>query len=154
MIKFMFAVMLLLVCAAAVARAYECDSPTCPEECPVGSFYYTNFSGLEFCVFDGIKLPAGAAASCGEVAPTIDRKIGWIGYSFPLAGNGGHQCSAGFSRAADTGGRGLCVAAAWPAHAGVFSYCGYLTSGCDPDYGCYEGYGWPSAALLRAPGTK
>ena len=142
MIKFVFtaAALFLLLCTAA--HAYECDSPTCPEECPLGAFYYTNFAGVEFCVFDGIKLPTGAAAVCSEVAPTAQRKIGWIGFSFPLAGNEGYQCSIGFSRAVDDGGRGLCVAAAWPAHAGVFSYCGYLTSGCDPDYGCYAGYGW------------
>jgi hypothetical protein len=140
MTKFTAAVLLLLVCTTA--RAYECDGPTCPEECPVGSFYYPNFAGLEFCTFDGIRLPAGAQAECREVASTAKRKIGWIGFSFPLAGNEGYQCSAGFSRAADEGGRGLCVAAVWPAHDGVFAYCDYLTTACDPQYGCYMGYGW------------
>jgi hypothetical protein len=144
MIKHIFAICILLVCpyAIATALAYECDSPVCPEECPDGAFYYTNFAGLAFCTFDGIVLPHGAQPACAEVAPTVARKIGWIGFSFPLAGNEGYVCSAGFSRAADERGRGLCVAAAWPAHAGVFAYCDYLVTACDPVYGCYAGYGW------------
>jgi hypothetical protein len=141
MLKYILtAAVLLLFCTAA--RAYECDGPTCPEECPVGSYYYTNFAGLEFCTFDGIKLPLNARSECGEVAPAPGRLVGWVGYSFPLAGNEGYTCSVGFARAPDARGRGLCFAAAWPQHTGAFAYCDYLVTGCDPVYGCYEGYGW------------
>lgn len=142
------AVPALLLACALPALAYECDSPVCPEECPPGSFYYPNGDGVSFCVFDSIRMPVGAVAACDQLAPAPLRLVGWIGYTFPLVSNIGYQCSPGFARGPDvrdphTGAaRGLCFAASWPQHPGAFAYCGYLTSGCDPAYGCYEGYGW------------
>jgi hypothetical protein len=136
------ATVLALVLASPAFAYEECDSPECPRECPVGSFYYTNFAGLAFCTFDSIRMPVGARASCGELAPAPNRLVGWVGYTFPLAGNAGYACSDGFARGPDAAGLGLCFAAAWPPHAGAFAYCDYFATACDPQYGCYLGYGW------------
>jgi hypothetical protein len=137
----------------------SCTSPDCPEKCPIGSYYYTNGSAdpsqfLEFCIFDGIKLPTMyVKAACGSITPTPTMDVGWIGFTYPIADNAGYSCEdalrtpsdpnrIGFYPAPNDGITGLCFAALWPPHDGVEEFCDYLTTGCDPDYGCYEGVSW------------
>lgn len=136
-------ILALLFSSTALAYDYiepDCTYSSCPKDCPYGFYYSSNGTGLEYCVTYGIVLPAGVQASCSAVGTS---PVGWIGYSFPSLGNEGYRCATGFARLNEGNGKETCLAAVWPTHAGVFDYCHYLISGCDPVYGCYMGWGWP-----------
>ncbi len=131
----------LALLSASTAYAYDepsCTSQSCPSECPYGSYYYGNGAELEFCVFDGIVLPKNVQTACSSVSSL---PIGWIGYSFPIAGNEDYQCARGLDKRV-SGTTATCLAAVWPPHTNVFDYCNYLVTRCDQNYGCYFGWGW------------